>query len=777
MKLKSKILFWFLLPTILISVITIILCYFHTCKIVKQNIFDQLEIAAGNLQKDVHAFLDAKRGRAIDFSSDGFIRDCTEAIITENDNFRYYTERLNTHLSENKLSLDTDIVEIFIVDLEGTVISSTEIKHTGNDVSDKFYFSETVKRGSFINDLHESPGSGFNTFEVSKILFSKDGKKTIGIIVNRYNGDALSRIASGRIKKSSGVEKKGFGETGESYVVNSERLMITESRFIEDAVFKQVVDTVSVRHTFDTRAGMTSIYPDYRGIMILGVSKYFEEMDWVILAEKDADEAFAPVVWLRNFTIVMGITGILIIVVISIFISTGITTPINKLIDGTNRISSGSLEKPISTSEMSGEIKELSESFNVMMRKLAKSTQENRLLYLQVKKGRDEWRKTFDAITDIISIHDKNHKIVMANRAFYEKFKIDKKEMIGKKCSEIFYGTDTNLHCCPLEKSKIALTPVSTIVDDTHMGGIFIKSTYPISDENGDIYTYVHIAKDITLQKELQAELIEKARELEKVNKELEDFIYLTSHDLKEPLFAISGYTSRLSKIYNDIYDEEGREYINRIKANTHKMNQRIHEIMEVLRAGKVEYKHKNNDSFYIVNEVINDLHERIEENKVKISINDNLPTVYCDDTRIKDVFLNLITNAIKFMGNGRQPVYSSFTSSDFQLNLPNPSLLSKDKEGGNNTPLRNIQIGCKKDGSYYKFFVEDTGIGIQKNYQDQVFKLFNRLKDIDTEGTGVGLTIVKKIIERHKGSIWVESPVCEERGSRFCFTIPVSNK
>ncbi|MBT3877754.1 MAG: HAMP domain-containing protein [Candidatus Scalindua sp.] len=777
MKLKSKILFWFLLPTILISTITIILCYFHTCKIVKQNIFDQLEIAAGNLQKDVHAFLDAKRGRAIDFSSDGFIRDCTEAIITKNDNFRYYTERLNTHLSENKLSLDSDIVEIFIVDLEGTVISSTKIKHTGNDVSDKFYFSETVKRGSYINDLHDSPDSGFKIFEVSKILFSKDGKKTIGIIVNRYNGDALSRIASGRIKESSGVEKKGFGETGKSYVVNSERLMITESRFIEDAVFKQVVDTDGVRHAFDTRTGMTCIYPDYRGIMILGVSKYFEEMDWVILAEKDVDEAFAPVVWLRNFTIVMGVSGILIIVVISIFISTGITTPINKLIDGTNRISSGNLEKPISTSEMSGEIMELSESFNVMMRKLAISTQENRLLYLQVKKGRDEWRKTFDAITDIISIHDKNHKIVMANKAFYEKFKIDKKDMIGKKCSEIFHGTDTYWHCCPLEKSKKTLKPVSTIVDDTHMGGIFIKSIYPISDEKGDIYTYVHIAKDITLQKELQAELIEKARELEKVNNELEDFIYLTSHDLKEPLFAISGYTSRLSKTYNHVYDEKGRKYVNRIKANTHKMNQRIHEIMEVLRAGKIEYKHKSNDSFIIVNEVINELRERIVENEVKISINDNLPTVYCDETRIKDVFSNLIINAVKFMGNGRPSEFSHCKSPDLPLNFPELSLSYGDKYDGFNAHLRSITIGCENDESYCKFFIEDTGIGIQKEYQDQIFKIFKRLNDVDVEGTGVGLTMVKKIVEKHQGSIWVESPVRDGRGSRFCFTIPLSNK
>lgn len=119
MKLKRRILFWFLIPTIAIATITAVLCYFHTCKIVRQNVFDQLEIEAGCLLKDVYVFLETKKGRTVDFSSDGFVRDCTESIINSNDSARYSSEHLNTHLSENKLPLDSDIVEVFVVDLGG----------------------------------------------------------------------------------------------------------------------------------------------------------------------------------------------------------------------------------------------------------------------------------------------------------------------------------------------------------------------------------------------------------------------------------------------------------------------------------------------------------------------------------------------------------------------------------------------------------------------------------------------------------------------------------
>jgi signal transduction histidine kinase len=89
----------------------------------------------------------------------------------------------------------------------------------------------------------------------------------------------------------------------------------------------------------------------------------------------------------------------------------------------------------------------------------------------------------------------------------------------------------------------------------------------------------------------------------------------------------------------------------------------------------------------------------------------------------------------------------------------------------------RQIKIGCDRNGDYYKFFVEDTGIGIRKEYKEQIFKIFKRLNDVETEGTGVGLAIVKKIVELHKGRIWIESPIKDGRGSRFCFTIPITRE
>ena len=640
MTIRQKTLLWFLIPSILIAISTAMFCYFYTRKIVERNIFDQLEIAAGELQVNVRVFLEAKKGRVLDFSSDGFVRDCTEVITGRTDSFQFYIERLNNHLVENKKPLDIDILEILIIDLEGEVIASTENYRIGKDVSGEVYFTEAINRGSGISDLSYSPDFMQNTFVVSRLLFSKEHRNSIGIIANRFSGDTLNKIAFGGISKEFGEEgrRKGMGETGETYIVNHDRLMITESRFVADAILKQVVDTEGVRHAFDNGVGMTSIYADYRGIPTLGVSKYFEEMDWVIVAEKDVSEAFAPVVWLRNFFIIVGASGILIMVMISILISTGITKSIKKLIRGTKRIAGGDLEHPIKINEMGGEIKELGKSFNMMMRELGKSTRENRELFLQVKKGRDE--------------------------------------------------------------------------------------------------------------------LIEKARELEKANKEMEDFVYLTSHDLKEPLFVIGGFTSRLSLAYNDVLDDKGRMFIRRIKVNVEKMNQRIHEIMEVLRAGKIEYNFKDNDSGAIVKDVIGALQEKILENKITLSVQDNLPAIFCDEVRIKDVFLNLLTNAIKYMGNGNK------------LNGDKGGLV---KEG----LCSSIRIDCKKNGEYYKFIVEDTGIGIQADYQKQIFKIFKRLNDIDVEGTGIGLSIVKKIIERHKGDIWVESPVRDGKGSRFCFTIP----
>ncbi|MEE9260710.1 MAG: HAMP domain-containing protein [Candidatus Scalindua sediminis] len=530
MSIRRKIFFWFLLPSILIATFMTVFCYFYTRHIVKQNIFDQLEIAADKLQKQVHVFLEGKRRQTIDlsfdgfirdctkeiaekekrreyyttainahlitnemslnpnilelfivdfkgkiiastdesrigedvsseeyfselellktftgdphydsgleeiviemsavilskveqeavgvivnrikleqeedrerygasaqednewnysqlidvnkvwtksFSSDGFIRDCTEEITRRDDRVQYYTDRLNNHLVINKKPLDDSIISIFVIDLTGEIIGSTELGLIGKDDSGKGYFLETMEHGSFTSDLHQVPGFKQSMFEVATLLTSRDGQDPTGIIVNRYSGDSLKKVTLSGIKEESGQVKQlgGLGKTGEMYIVNRDKLMITESRFIEDSVLKQVVDTEGVRVAFDNGTGMVGIYPNYRGVPILGASKYLEEMGWVILAEKDVSEAFAPIVSLRNFVIIVGITGIIVVVIIAIYLSLNVTRPISKLVESAQAIANGDLTKKVNV-QGEDEIGYLANSFDTMRIELGKS--------------------------------------------------------------------------------------------------------------------------------------------------------------------------------------------------------------------------------------------------------------------------------------------------------------------------------------------------------------------------------------------------------------------
>lgn len=569
----------------------------------------------------------------------------------------------------------------------------------------------------------------------SGILTDKILHRPLGVLVTIVRGSILQSII--------GVyEKEGSGDqSGEIYIVNSNKLMVVSSNSADKTVdLDQKIDTKHVRDVLASKDEVFGVYENYRGVRVLGSAMFVTETNWVILSEKNIKDAFLPLIKSKYIFLISGGGAVLLVFVSAFVISGNINTVVEKLISGTRRIAGGDLEHPLTIGERKDEVQELCESFNLMMNKLRESNDKSNQLFLQVKRGRDEWQKTFDAITDIITIHDKDFRIIMANKAFFEKFNFDKKQLSEKRCYEIFHGTESPWHSCPLERSFTSLHPEYEEVDDPHMGGIFLVSTYPLIDQNKEIYGVVHQAKDITSQKNTERQLIKKANELSTANRDLEDFVYVVSHDLKEPLFAIEGYASKISMDNKDTIDDKGKFRLERIRVNTKKMSQKIHEIMEVLKFGKVSYNFKNNNVGDIVNDVVYSLESRIKAGKINVSIQEELPVVLCDRERLMNVFSNLITNAIKFM---------------------------------NGEPKR-IRIGCDKDDDYYKLFVEDTGIGIREEYCEQIFKIFRRLDDVEVEGTGVGLAIVKKIVELHNGKVWVESPVSDEKGSRFCFTIPM---
>lgn len=231
------------------------------------------------------------------------------------------------------------------------------------------------------------------------------------------------------------------------------------------------------------------------------------------------------------------------------------------------------------------------------------------------------------------------------------------------------------------------------------------------------------------------AALILQSVELEKRNRELNEFAYIVSHDLKAPLRAINSLASWLATDYADRFDAEGNEQLSLLMARVTRMNNLIDGILAYSRAGRLHEEKVQINVNDVVHEVIAML---APPASVDVRVEPVLPTLIGEPTRLHQVFQNLISNAVKFL----------------------------DKPHGQ------IRIGCTDDGPCWRFSVADNGPGIDAQYFDKIFQIFQTLSPRDErESTGIGLTVVKKIVEEWGGRVWVDSVVGQ--GSTFSFTVP----
>jgi len=270
-------------------------------------------------------------------------------------------------------------------------------------------------------------------------------------------------------------------------------------------------------------------------------------------------------------------------------------------------------------------------------------------------------------------------------------------------------------------------------IKDEDVVGKNIKEVFPhhILKEGGLLKAFV-VIDDITERARLR-------EELQKKNKELENFVYIVSHDLKSPIVSMQGFSSMLLNEYREKLGAEGERYLDRIRVNASRMEVLISDLLALSRVGRVVGAFKDVSSLDIVNRVCKRIKARMEEKGTEVSISDDLPIIHCDEDRIYQVFENLIVNAVKFTGDAEKP---------------------------------KIEIRHKDEGAFYQFYVKDNGIGIDKKYHRKIFEIFYRLNEIeDKEGTGIGLVIVERIIKNHGGEIWVESE--KGKGATFCFTLP----
>jgi PAS domain S-box-containing protein len=351
------------------------------------------------------------------------------------------------------------------------------------------------------------------------------------------------------------------------------------------------------------------------------------------------------------------------------------------------------------------------------------------------------YRGLLEAAPDAMVVVNQGGEIVLLNLQAEKQFGYRRDELLGQKVKNIIpEGFAERLIADDLRSAEDALTQqIGTGIelnarrkDGTEFPIEIMLS--PLESPEGILVTAA--IRDISERRRNERVLQEKNIELQSAVKELDAFSYSVSHDLRAPLRAIDGYSQIVLKQCGPLMSEEQRRYLQRVRDNTVQMGHLVDDLLTLSRLGRQPLARQLVSTGTIVAEVLRDVRQQVAGRSVQVSVGE-LPPVWGDPGLLKQVFMNIIDNAFKY------------------------------------TRLRDdavVEIDSRRMGDEQVFIVRDNGVGFDMQYADKLFDVFQRLhRAEDFAGTGVGMAIVQRIVQRHGGRVWAEAAV--DRGATFYFT------
>ena len=568
------------------------------------------------------------------------------------------------------------------------------------------------------------------------------------------------------------LNREGLGETGEVYLVNANRTLISESRFIQNAAFHTSVNTLPVNKCFDEGTKIFAIYPDYRNIPIVGSSYCARDLGIVLLAEIDEAEIFHPITQLRDAILIAGIIITGVVVTIALYVSKTISRPITRLKDAADKISKGDYNYKIKV-ESGDEIGRLAEQFDMMRKSVLETNMNlNRLVRDRTKELTD-MTNALDA-TAIVAVTDRDGTITKVNSRFAEISKYSEQELIGQNHRFLKSGYHPPAFFEDMWKTISSGQIWQGEIKNKAKDGSFywVKTTIvPFIGDDGQPKQYIAIHNDITNLKNTEERLNEalardranteiikmQVEELNITNEELrqkdklkDEFLSMASHELKTPLTPIIGWCGALKSntILGKLSDEQ-RAAVDTIEKSATKLEKMVSDMLDAQKLELNEFKFNIGDVDVdrVIKNVQRDLEYLMKENKIEfvVSAQPSLK-LRSDEARIMQVLNALLYNSVDFVP----------------------------KVGGR----IELTAEARDDGKNIVFGVKDNGPGIPKDKQRFLFKKFYQ---VDTSlkrkhgGTGLGLAISKGIVTGLGGQIWVDTE--EGRGSSFYFSLPRETK
>jgi len=349
-----------------------------------------------------------------------------------------------------------------------------------------------------------------------------------------------------------------------------------------------------------------------------------------------------------------------------------------------------------------------------------------------ISRSKQEWQMTFDSITDLISIHDRDFRIIRANKAFAEHFQLTPQELMKKKCYELFHGTFAPIGNCPHRKSIQEQRPITEEVADPRTGRIFQVSTYPYHSPEGDFQGSVHIAKDVTdiRDKEMRLIMSERLAALGQMSSGI-------AHEINNPLASIAGCAEGLlAKVRKGQYSPAlFEEYLTIIQEEVLRSKSITTGMLSFVR--KTAYEKKEVLLSAVLDKTLEiiSFQGRLRDVEIVKEYGDDVPPIHVSEGELRQVLLVIITNALDAMADqGR------------------------------------LTVGTSSDNDTVKIRIADTGPGIPQEIMTKIFDPFFTTKS-ERGGTGLGLSIVHRIVTNHGGAIDVVSE--PDKGAEFIITLP----
>ncbi|MGV2828850.1 PAS domain S-box protein [Myxosarcina sp. GI1(2024)] len=436
-----------------------------------------------------------------------------------------------------------------------------------------------------------------------------------------------------------------------------------------------------------------------------------------------------------------------------------------------------------SNEELERRVKERTAELLATNQSLKTEIERRRQIELELQQSQTRLQAILDNAPSVIYLKEPEGKLQLVNREFETIFGLSKSNAIGKTDREIFpteIATAINLNDRRVVETRQPLQTEEVVLQTDGKLHTYLSTKFPLFDSEGRVKQIGGVSTDITLRKQaekllqqandelekkvkertaelaslnasLQSEIAERreserqlkqlASQLKTSNRSLQEFAYVASHDLQEPLRKIQAFGDRLEAKYAKELGEKGQDYLRRMQNAAERMQNLIRDLLTYSRVTTKTQPFVATDLNFILKEVLSDLETRIEQTRGQVLV-EPLPTLEADPVQMRQLFQNLIGNALKF----------------HQPELPPVVTIS--------------QVPCSK--SSVKLQIRDNGIGFNEKYLDRIFTPFQRLHGrLEYEGTGMGLAICRKIVERHGGRLKAES--LPEQGSTFIITLPIA--